>query len=104
MGCENLFFNENNEDPVIAIIQYDTFIIKNNLPFDIYFFAVDQELSYVIDWMPVESDENRIKAGTYRKYSTEAIMGYEEGKTAIAFFWDGNEYWNTLIIDEYPDR
>ncbi len=102
-GCESIFNNENNEEALTAIIQNDTFIIKNNLPFDVYFFAVDQETSYLIDWIPIESETNRIKAGSFRKFPTDVIVGYTQGKTAIAFFCNGREYWNTLIIDEHPE-
>lgn len=102
-ACESIFNNENNEEALSAIIQNDTFIIKNNLPFDVYFFAVDQETSYVIDWIPVESDANRVKAGSFRKFPTDVIVGYTQGKTAIAYFWNGREYWNTLIINQHPE-
>lgn len=102
-GCENLFNNENKVEALSATIQDDAFIIKNNLPFDVYFFAVDLETSYVIDWIPVESEENRVMAGRVRTFSTDMIIGFESGKTAIATFWNGSEYWNTLEIDQNPE-
>lgn len=102
-GCENLFTNENNVEALSATIQDDTLIIKNNLPFDVYFFAMKQETSYVIDWIPIESEENRVRAGAVRTFSTDVIFDFEKGKTAIAIFYNGNEYWNTLEIDQNPE-
>lgn len=79
-ACESIFNNENNEEALSAIIQNDTFIIKNNLPFDIYFFAVDQETSYVIDWIPVESDANRVKAVVFENFLPILLLVTPKGK------------------------
>jgi hypothetical protein len=102
-GCENLFNNENNAEALSATIQADAFIIKNNLPFDVYFFAVDLETSYVIDWIPIESEENKVMAGRVRTFSTDVILSFEKGRPAIVYFWSGNDYGNTLEIDQNPE-
>ncbi len=97
--CESIFLNENSLPEISAVIEGEDLVIKNNLHFDIYYFAVDQETSYLIDWAPIETEENRIRAKRARVFSTDDILSYDPEKTVVVFIWGNNRnYWNGVEI------
>jgi len=105
VGCEKIFLNENETPTVSAVVQNDEFIISNRLSFEIYFFAVDEETSHVIDWIPEESESNRVNADSFRNFSVDTIFEFREGKKAIAFIWNTSQsYWETIEIDQTPEE
>lgn len=98
-GCEDIFLNENSTANVSAVIESDELVIRNGLHFDVYYFAVDQETSYLIDWIPLEREENRIRPNETRVFSTDDIVGYDPDKNVLVFIWGNNqEYWDGVVI------
>ncbi len=93
------FINENTPEVVSAVIEGDDLVIRNDNRFDVYFFAVDEETSFVIDWMPQNSEENKIQSKRTRVFSKDQIVGYQSNKTVIVFIWGNNQnYWKTIEI------
>jgi len=98
--CDNLFMNENSTASISAVIEGDELVIRNSIHFDVYFFAVDQETSYLINWAPYESEENRIRANSTRVFSTDEIVGYDPEKMVIIFTWNNEQtYWEDIEIE-----
>lgn len=99
--CENLFLNEYSTEEITAVIEGDELIIRNPNSFDVYYFAVDQETSFIIDWIPVNSSGNQIKARQTRVFDVDVIVGYQKDRNVTVSIWDeSTNYWKHLVIDQ----
>lgn len=60
----------------------------NNGHFEsVYVFPVDEDVAAVIDWIPLSTEENEIKAGSARRIAKSDIMGFKEDGKVIVYYW-----------------
>ena len=97
-GC-SVFDDEQSDDPVEAVVYDEQLVIKNNLPYDVFFFAVDQNSLPFIFWAPTVGDENRIHTGSQTSISLSQLFPLQESGTIVIFYWDEevNEIFNIEI-------
>lgn len=86
-GC-SIFDNENDSPVVSAVIDGEELIIKNNLPYEIYYFAVDQASLPYIFWVPTVSDGNGISPGRYKALEASDIYGDGIPEPVVVYYWD----------------
>ncbi len=84
----SIFDNENDLEPISAIVEDDEFLIRNNLNEDIYYFAVNENTLAVILWVPTVTDSNKVESETTQLLSTSDILGYSSDANHLLFYWD----------------
>lgn len=62
-------------------------MIENGSTSSIYYFAVEQGTSEVINWAPHSSNENKVESFSNLVLDENDIYGFENGKTVIIYYW-----------------
>ncbi|MEO9887924.1 MAG: hypothetical protein ABJR05_01270 [Balneola sp.] len=89
LSC-SAFENENNE--VTYRWKSDGLIVENGSSEAVYYAVFEQETLAHIFWVAVSTEENRILPNTFIKIDKDEVLGYEEGKKIVLFYWTGTEH------------
>ncbi|MGH1365175.1 MAG: hypothetical protein ACRBF0_16565 [Calditrichia bacterium] len=82
---------DSSEDSVDARIVINRLAIENNTGEPIYYFAVGEITSQLIDWAPSVLDENKIRPGEKVLLMFEELHLAEEDKKVFVYWWNGIE-------------
>ena len=100
ISCDSFFENENNAEEVRAFISDEDLVIRNDLPIDIYYFAIDQASLPYVDWFPDVGDYNRIDSRSSIVKDVKELFSYKAGETVVVYYWDENiTKIHSIIID-----
>lgn len=89
-SCD-LFNNENDLVKVTSSIYEGELTIRNGLPIDVYYFAIDQESLPYIDWAPLVSEQNKLIPEAFVSIDMKAEnspISYDDGETIVVYYWD----------------
>ncbi len=95
----SIFSNENDPGNISAVIEEEDLVIRNDLPFDVYYFAVAQSSLPYITWAPLVEDFNRVPQNEFKVVKVDSLFAYDEGEPVAFFYWDEDvsEIFNILI-------
>lgn len=100
LSC-SAFENENNE--VTYRWKNDGLIVENGSSEAVYYAVFEQEMLARINWAAVSTEENQILPNTFIRIDKEEILGYEEGKKVVLFYWTGTEppfeFFESVVIE-----
>lgn len=86
---DNLIGYGNNE--ITGLIKDNNLVITNYSDEPIYYFAVEREVSVLIDWVAICEDENKINPKQSRKIELDDIHGYMKGRQILVYYWNALE-------------
>jgi uncharacterized pyridoxamine 5'-phosphate oxidase family protein len=84
----SVFDDEQSDDPVEAVVYDEQLVIRNNLPYDVYYFAVNKNSLALILWAPTVSEENRIEKNASISISLKEVYNDSPGAPIAVFYWD----------------
>jgi len=76
-----------NVDGVSGVWKNKKVMIENGTTSSIYYFAVEQGVSEVINWAPHSSEDNKVKRFSSLSLDNNDVYGFEEGKKVIIYYW-----------------
>lgn len=75
---------------ITGLIKDNNLVITNYSDVPIYYFAVEREVTALINWAPICEDENKVHPKHSKKIELDDIHGYMKGRQILVY------YWNTL--------
>jgi hypothetical protein len=95
-GCSDSVSDLNTKDVSLFIDSADL-NIRNNFSHPIYYFAVESGVAAQINWAPISTEENRVKARGMKSLPLDSINAYDHGDEIIFYYWSKKEPGNDNI-------
>lgn len=100
-ACSDTIFSSGNSQTVINGLKFDitdeTFTVTNETNQSAYYFTVERSLLPSILWLPVSTDENRVKPGQKITYSFDEMLCCSQDGEISFFHWYG-----VYSADDHP--